>query len=222
MTPPPAQVAGLVTGQGPSVWSQLESAALAVTGGDPRALLALGLTLLMSRSGRPCIDRGTKNKRCSWLRLASPRPRPVRCSCCHVLDVDTRLDAPHVCPAGNRARGAPPDGRSVGTARRHPASSDSHSWNCLPSLPSLRSSQGSSLSCSVRRVAEQRTGHARRTSESLRPQSSHTGSAPGTFRRFQGILVSVFLDEQSSMWNYDPPVDLQLGDPSYSPTPQCQ
>ena len=47
-------------------------------------------------------------------------------------------------------------------------------------------------------------------------------SRTGYFPANQGILVSVFLDEPSSMWSYDPPVDLQTGQPSYSPFPACQ
>jgi type II secretory pathway pseudopilin PulG len=38
----------------------------------------------------------------------------------------------------------------------------------------------------------------------------------------QGILISVSLKDQSSMWIYEPPVDLKAGQPTYSPRPECQ
>lgn len=47
-------------------------------------------------------------------------------------------------------------------------------------------------------------------------------ASTGYFPSNQGILVSVFLEEPSSMWSYDPPVDLLLGEPSYSPIGQCE
>lgn len=51
-------------------------------------------------------------------------------------------------------------------------------------------------------------------------QSYHVRT--GFYPANQGILMGVFLDEPSSMWQYDAPVDLRSGEPSYVPTAECQ
>lgn len=43
----------------------------------------------------------------------------------------------------------------------------------------------------------------------------------GYFPSNQGILVTVLLDEPSTMWTYEPPPDLRTGTPSYSPNGDC-
>lgn len=46
---------------------------------------------------------------------------------------------------------------------------------------------------------------------------SQTGYLPAN----QGILIPVVLAEPSTKWTYQAPVNLQQGEPTYSPTQEC-
>jgi prepilin-type N-terminal cleavage/methylation domain-containing protein len=46
---------------------------------------------------------------------------------------------------------------------------------------------------------------------------SQTGYLPAN----QGILIPVVLAAPSTKWTYQPPVNLQQGEPTYSPTQEC-